>query len=286
ARPGWMISRTPAKPMPTAVQRRQPTGSPRNSAAPSVTASGVACRIADALDRLVSTSAATNVTEPMTSPRLRSTISRENASRDSTGLPLTSDSVLKISAPPQPTSASTWPIGSADAICLISTSSIAKPAIEATISRLPRRLSITLPFGGYRKTERGGEGYSPKFVPGTLFPEIRARHDLYCGRRRRPGEAHENDKERTEGAIRIRPRRVRRRGRRAAGRLATDHRGAAARTGAGRLAQLPPHVRRHRIQPADADQSRHRRRPSRRLGLFYARQQPLGRDADRRERPD
>jgi len=42
ANPGRMISITPAKPTMIAVQRRQPTGSPRNSAAPMVTASGVA----------------------------------------------------------------------------------------------------------------------------------------------------------------------------------------------------------------------------------------------------
>src|SRR5690606_10124146 len=160
--------RTPTNPMATAVQRRQPTDSPRNSAAPSVTASGVACRIADALDSVVSTSAATKHTEPITSPRLRRTISRDSASRDITRLPLTSASALKISAPPQPTSASTWPIGTEAAICLISTSSSAKPAIEATISRLPRRLSIT----GRPSPDRGARHeFRQKKLSGSILLE-------------------------------------------------------------------------------------------------------------------
>src|SRR5262245_61424068 len=38
--PGRTINNTPRRPMEVAVHRRQPTGAPRNSAAPAVTASG------------------------------------------------------------------------------------------------------------------------------------------------------------------------------------------------------------------------------------------------------
>ncbi len=38
---GWRAMRTPAKPTTIAAHRRQPTGSPRNSAAPGTTQSGV-----------------------------------------------------------------------------------------------------------------------------------------------------------------------------------------------------------------------------------------------------
>ena len=41
-RPGRMMTSTPRKPTRIAVQRRQPTVSPRNTAAPKVTASGMA----------------------------------------------------------------------------------------------------------------------------------------------------------------------------------------------------------------------------------------------------
>ena len=41
-RPGRMITSTPRKPTRIAVQRRQPTVSPRKTAAPKVTASGIA----------------------------------------------------------------------------------------------------------------------------------------------------------------------------------------------------------------------------------------------------
>src|SRR5690606_30169559 len=75
---------------------------------------------------------------------------------------------LKISAPPQPTSASTWPIGTEAAICLISTSSSAKPAIEATISRLPRRLSIT----GRPSPDRGARHeFRQKKLSGSILLE-------------------------------------------------------------------------------------------------------------------
>ena len=47
--PGRTISRTARKPMPIAVQRRTPTGSPSATAAMAVVASGTTCRIAVAL---------------------------------------------------------------------------------------------------------------------------------------------------------------------------------------------------------------------------------------------
>ncbi len=57
AEPGRRIISTPTKPTATAVHRRQPTGSPKTSAAPATTTSGVACRIAEAADSGISASA-------------------------------------------------------------------------------------------------------------------------------------------------------------------------------------------------------------------------------------
>ncbi|MNL30653.1 hypothetical protein D3C87_1524010 [compost metagenome] len=55
--PGRMMTSTPMKPTMIAAQRRQPTGSRRNSAAPSVTISGRDCNMAEALENSMSPSA-------------------------------------------------------------------------------------------------------------------------------------------------------------------------------------------------------------------------------------
>ncbi len=48
--PGRRMIKTPRKPTPIADHRRQPTVSPKNSAAPATTTKGVACKIAEAED--------------------------------------------------------------------------------------------------------------------------------------------------------------------------------------------------------------------------------------------
>ena len=71
ATPGRTMMRTPTKPAAIASQRRQPTGSPNNIAAPSVTASGSAWKIAAVLASGKCTIAARNDTVPPTSPITR-----------------------------------------------------------------------------------------------------------------------------------------------------------------------------------------------------------------------
>ena len=66
--------------------------------------------------------------------------------------------------------------------------------------------------------------------------------------------------------------------------MAVDHGRAFARAGGRRLARLSAHLRRSSVQSVARDQPPHRRAAASRLGVHGARQQPLGRDADRRER--
>jgi len=142
SRPGWRTSRTPEKPTAMALQRRHPTGSSRNTAAPNVTASGNACRMAEALERVVSTMADTNAAVATISPRLRSMTGSDSTAREHTRWPRRRAKVVKVSVPPRPIRTMIWPMGSPAAICLISMSSSAKLAMASTIIRLPRRLSI------------------------------------------------------------------------------------------------------------------------------------------------
>ena len=67
-------------------------------------------------------------------------------------------------------------------------------------------------------------------------------------------------------------------------RVDLDHRRAASRAGGRRLARLSPHLRRSSLQPFARDQPPQRRAVAARLGVHDARQQPLGRNADRRQR--
>ena len=68
--------------------------------------------------------------------------------------------------------------------------------------------------------------------------------------------------------------------------MGADYRGAAAEPRGRRLAELPAHLRRDRVQPAGPDKPRQRRRPAPRVGVVDARQQPLGADAHRGQRAD
>jgi hypothetical protein len=68
ASPGRTMMSTPMKPATIADQRRQPTGSPSITAAPSVIASGSACKIAEVLASGRCTSAVMNEMVPPISP--------------------------------------------------------------------------------------------------------------------------------------------------------------------------------------------------------------------------
>ena len=135
---------TPKNPTAIAAQRRQPTRSPKNRAAPSVTTSGVACKIADAEDSGVSTIAVTKQTVPTISPPARTktgvlTIARSNNARPCirTMAPNTTD-------PPHPSTTRIWPTGKSSPISLMKLSSTAKPSMDSTIKRAPRKLSIAV----------------------------------------------------------------------------------------------------------------------------------------------
>ena len=72
ASPGRTMMSTPMKPATIADQRRQPTGSPNITAAPSVIASGSAWKIAEVLASGRCASAAMNEIVPPISPNTRS----------------------------------------------------------------------------------------------------------------------------------------------------------------------------------------------------------------------
>ena len=72
ASPGRTMMSTPMKPATIADQRRQPTGSPNITAAPSVIASGSAWKIAEVLASGRCASAAMNEMVPPISPNTRS----------------------------------------------------------------------------------------------------------------------------------------------------------------------------------------------------------------------
>ena len=75
------------KPAAMASQRRQPTGSPNISAAPSVTANGRAWKIAVVLASGRFTIAARNVTVPSTSPATRRATGFRNSVRNGRSAP-------------------------------------------------------------------------------------------------------------------------------------------------------------------------------------------------------
>ena len=140
--PGRRMINTPIRPMITAVQRRQPTGSRRNSAAANVISSGVAWMNAAVVAKGMRASAVTKAITPMISARLRMTIGVDHSAGVSNRTPRRRASTENTVAPISPSTSVICPVCSAPAISLISASSTANSAMARIMKRLPRRLSI------------------------------------------------------------------------------------------------------------------------------------------------
>ena len=100
--PGRKITKTPHSPTKIADHRRQPTVSPKKSAAPATTTIGVACKIAVADDKGVSTIAAVKKSRPMISKTLRTNIVRSITAWGNTDCPCARAKATKINDPPKP----------------------------------------------------------------------------------------------------------------------------------------------------------------------------------------
>jgi len=100
--PGRKITKTPQSPTKIAIQRRQPTVSPKNNAAPATTTIGVACKIAVADDKGVNTSASVKNSRPMISKALRTNIVRLTTACGNSDCPCEIARAEKIKDPPSP----------------------------------------------------------------------------------------------------------------------------------------------------------------------------------------
>jgi hypothetical protein len=103
---------------------------------------GAACRIAEASDRGIITSAVTPAMVDSISALFRSSTGRDSRTGDQSGRRSANDTVPKNPAPPSPSVSRIWLTGTTCDTCLISRSSTAKPAMVAIISRLARKLSV------------------------------------------------------------------------------------------------------------------------------------------------
>ena len=144
-RPGRMMIRTPTNPKTTAAQRRQPTFSPRNSAAIMVTANGCACPRAATLDSGASASAITIPTEPMTSPIVRITSALSSASGAMSRPPARHTQMAKIRNVAAEETAIIWPALCVTLASFTNMSTSAKHAIAQIISRMARELFTHAP---------------------------------------------------------------------------------------------------------------------------------------------
>ena len=142
ADPGRRISATPPSPTATADQRRQPTGSDRNTAAPRVVMIGPAWAMAVTSDSGSSDSAVIPSTIASISPPLRTSIGVHRSSGASSRAPVERAIANMIAVPPMPSSNRISPTGTRAEASLMNMSSVAKPAIVRIISSEARKLSV------------------------------------------------------------------------------------------------------------------------------------------------
>ncbi len=140
-RPGRIMINTPTKPTAIAIQRRQPTGSPRNTAAPTATASGNACRIA----AIVAKGSACRVVRKA-SVAQTSMIERYNTVGTSSSRSLRSKPCCQMitntnSNSIEPRMAMIWPTCNSPSRDLINMSLMVNPIIDNIIYRLARTLA-------------------------------------------------------------------------------------------------------------------------------------------------
>lgn len=141
APPGRITISMPTSPTPIAAQRRQPTGSRRNSAAPSVTTSGAVCMIAAISESGIFDSPTIIPSAPIISKTLRSITFGAKASVSRSGTRRHSAIVTRSALQPRLSITMTCPTGAVWEASFRKASLAASNAIEATISAMARSVS-------------------------------------------------------------------------------------------------------------------------------------------------
>lgn len=141
SRPGRTISNTPMKPTPIASQRLRLTRSPKNSAAPATTTSGVACRMVEAVLSGIRVMARAKLLRAMISQMTRTRIGREKITAGMRDSPRRQVNSMKTSMPPRPNNIRVIPVEVCPAANLNNRSSTANAAIAMTMKILLRILS-------------------------------------------------------------------------------------------------------------------------------------------------
>ncbi len=131
--PGRRIRRTPTKPIPIANQRRQPTFSAKKITAPSATTSGVACKMAEAVDRGVKASAKAKKRRPQSSKTVLTMRARDLRPGWKITSPARHVRPKKITNPPKPNRITEYAIEACSVAALNNISSSAKAAMASTI---------------------------------------------------------------------------------------------------------------------------------------------------------
>ena len=140
--PGRKINNTPKNPTITAVQRRQPTFSPKNTAAPIVTINGVAIKIDVAEESGVKAIAETKNNAANSSQNVRMIRGLFNRSLCRMGARVRSAVIKNTAAPLKPRVISICDTGKCDERSLINKSSRANPAMDKIMSKIPLKFSI------------------------------------------------------------------------------------------------------------------------------------------------
>lgn len=141
--PGRKINNTPKKPTITAVQRRQPTFSPKNTAAPIVTISGVAIKIDDAEESGVKAIADTKNNAANSSHNVRMIRGLFSRSLCIIGARVRSAVIKNTAAPLKPRVINICDTGICDERSLINKSSRANPAMDKIMNKIPLKFSIS-----------------------------------------------------------------------------------------------------------------------------------------------
>jgi len=140
--PGRKINKTPQNPIVTAVQRLQPTFSPKNTAAPIVTISGVAIKIDVADESGVKAIAETKNNAANSSQNVRMIRVLFNRSLSKIGAWVRSAVMKNTEAPLKPRVIKICDTGKCNERSLINKSSRAKPAMAKIMNKIPLKFSI------------------------------------------------------------------------------------------------------------------------------------------------
>ena len=140
--PGRKINKTPINPIITAVQRRQPTFSPKNTAAPIVTINGVVIKIDAADESGVKAIAETKNNAANSSHNVRTITGLFNRFLCRIGAWVRSAIIKHTAVPLKPRMINICDTGICEERSLINKSSRANPAIARIMNKIPRKFSI------------------------------------------------------------------------------------------------------------------------------------------------